>query len=48
MDKNRLEKACNFDYYNPNSYKGKVTKNYSEIPTGKTRMDPITGRKLKY
>ncbi len=47
-DPGRVKKACAFDYYNENSYKGRVTKNVSEIPKTGVRVDPITGRKLKF
>lgn len=45
VPKERLQNACQFDYWNENKSKRHISANHSDIPTGKLgRVDPITNR----
>ncbi|KRX04937.1 hypothetical protein PPERSA_06571 [Pseudocohnilembus persalinus] len=50
INQNQLKQTANcFDFYNPEKNKGRLTNDYSYIPKrGDPRVDPITGRNLKY
>jgi hypothetical protein len=42
----RVEKASNFDFYNPNRDKKRTSNNITDYPIPGTRLDPITRRVL--